>query len=126
MRPCRSHPFVVLLLAFFGLQLFQIVVEPIEALVEEAAVVFEPIVDVLERPRLDAARPPLRLAAARDQAGALQHLEMLGDRRQAHGEGLGQFRHRGLAQRQPRQDGAAGGIGEGGEGGVEGQFEPSG
>jgi len=55
----------------------------------------------------------MRLAAARDQAGALQHLEMLGDGGEAHLEGLCQLRHRGLAQRQPRQDGPPRGIGEG-------------
>src|SRR5208282_5237743 len=39
----------------FGLQNFQIDVEAIEALFEEPAIVFEPVVDVLERLRLDAA-----------------------------------------------------------------------
>src|SRR5262249_37774912 len=61
------------------LQLLQIEIEAIEALVPEAAIAFEPAVDVLERSRFDPARPPLRFAAAHDQAGALQHLEMLGD-----------------------------------------------
>src|SRR5580704_16753179 len=62
----------------FGLQHFQIGVEAIETLLEEPAIAFEPIVDVFERLRLDAAGAELRFAAARDQAGALQHLEMLG------------------------------------------------
>src|ERR1700680_3375535 len=44
---------------WLGLQLLQIDVEAIEALVEEAAVMLQPIVDVLERPRLDPAWPPL-------------------------------------------------------------------
>src|SRR2546430_12039144 len=35
----------------------------------------------------------------------------------SHLEGLGQLGHRGLAQRQPREDGPTGGIGEGCEGG---------
>src|ERR1700692_2550954 len=64
----------------FDLQRLQVVVEPIEALVEKTPVMAEPIVDVFERPRLDAAGPPLRFAAAGDQAGALQHFEMLGNR----------------------------------------------
>src|ERR1700686_1402928 len=67
----------------FGLRRFQIGVEAIKALLEEPAIVFEPVVDVFECLRLDAAGAELRFAAARDQAGALQHLEMLGDRRQA-------------------------------------------
>src|SRR6202161_3267500 len=81
----------------FGLQRLQIDVEAIQALVEKAAVKAEPLVDILQRPRLDPARPPLCRAAARDQTGALQHLEMLGHRRQAHGEGVRQLRHRGFA-----------------------------
>ena len=44
---------------------------------------------------------------------------MLGDGRQAHGERLGQFGHRGLAAGEPRQDRAPGRIGERGEGGAE-------
>ena len=102
-----------------GLQHFQIGVEAIETFLEEPAIVFEPVVDVLERLRLDAAGAELRFAAARDQAGALQHLEMLGDRRQAHGERFCQFHDGGFAERQAGQDGAAGRIGERGEGGVE-------
>src|SRR5580704_3290317 len=57
--------------AFFGLQLFQVSVQPVEALVEKAPVMREPIVDVFKRPRLDAARPPLRFTAAGNEAGAL-------------------------------------------------------
>src|SRR5258706_443670 len=56
-----------------GLQLAQVHFETIETLLPEAPVVLQPLVDRLERLRLDPARPPLRLAAARDQPGALQH-----------------------------------------------------
>jgi len=45
-----------------------------------------------------------------------QHLQMLGHRRPAHREGLGDLADARLAQRQPRQDRAAGGVGQGGEG----------
>src|SRR5262249_46356505 len=70
--PCRSRlfaaaMFLVLTLTRLGLQLLQIIAEAVETLLVEAAVVLEPVVDVLERPRLDAAGPELRLAAARDQ-----------------------------------------------------------
>src|SRR6202044_2711795 len=80
---CRSRLFAAamfLALRFrrLGLQHFQIGVEAIQTLLEEPAIVFEPVVDALERLRLDAAGAELRLAAARDQAGAFQHLEMLG------------------------------------------------
>ena len=65
------------------------------------------------------ARPPLRLAAARDQASPLQHLEMFGDGRHAHLEWLGQLRNRSFARGQTCQDGPPCRIGEGGEGGAE-------
>ena len=61
------------------LQDFEIVVEPIEALLPQAAIAFEPVVNAFQRGRFEPAGPPLRLAAARDQAGVFQHLEMLGD-----------------------------------------------
>src|ERR1700722_7031217 len=66
---CRSRLFAAamfLALRFrrFGLQDFQIGVEAIKALLEEPAIVFEPVVDALERLRLDAAGAGLRLAAA--------------------------------------------------------------
>jgi len=44
---------------------------------------------------------------------------MLGDCWAAHLEGLGQLAHRGLAEREPRKDGAPGRVGKGGEGGAE-------
>src|SRR5687767_9776377 len=82
LRPPALLFFFVLLLR---LQFAQIVVETIEALLPEAAIVLQPLVHGLERLHLDAAGPPLRLTAARDQSGALQNLQMLGDRRHAHG-----------------------------------------
>src|SRR2546421_9012385 len=77
------------MLFLLGLQLAQVIVEAIEALFPEPPIALEPIGDFLEPDRLEPARPPLRLAAARDQAGALRHLEGLGDGGQGHIEGLG-------------------------------------
>src|SRR5215469_17745441 len=102
-----------------ALQLLQIHIEPIEALFPEFAIAPQPDVDVLERRALDAARPPLRFAAARDQARTLQHLQMLRHRRQAHVKRLGQLGDGCLAQRQTREDRTPGRIGERGEGGAE-------
>src|SRR5579883_2957618 len=107
--------FRILCLRGFGLELLQVGVQAIEALVEKAAVKSEPLVDLLEGARLDPAGPPLRLTAARDQAGTLQHFQVLRHGREAHGERLRQLGHRGLAPRQARQDGATGGIGQRGE-----------
>src|SRR5439155_7515277 len=73
---------------FFRFELAQIVVQPVEPLVPEPAVVLDPLGGVLQRRRLQPARPPLRFAAARDQAGALQHLQMLRDGGKAHREGF--------------------------------------
>jgi hypothetical protein len=59
-------------------------------------------------------------------AGTPQHFQVLGHRRQAHGERLGELYDRRIAERKPRQDGAAGRIGQGGEEGVEVAHEPYG
>src|SRR5262245_39148574 len=116
---------------FLGLHLVQVAVEAIESFVPKATVAFEPVVDLLEGAWLDAARPPLRLAAPHDEVGALQHLEMLGDGRQAHVEWLGELGDRGLTECEPRQDGAPRRIGERRKGGAEaigchGAIEPDG
>src|SRR5437868_1878267 len=63
-----------------GLQRAEIVLQAVEPLLPEPAILLEPIVDALQGVELDPARPPLRLTAARDQAGVLQHLKMPGDR----------------------------------------------
>src|SRR6187455_1130030 len=85
------------ILAFgrLGLQLAEIVLQAVEPLLPKPAIILEPLIDRLQRLRLDLAGPPLRLAAARDQACTLQHLEMLGDGRAADVEWLGQLGHRG-------------------------------
>src|SRR5262245_14908137 len=102
-----------------GLQLAQVIVQAIETFLPEAAIGLEPRIDALEGVGLDAAGPPLRLAAARDEARTLQHLEMLGDGRKAHLERLRHLGHGRLAQHEPRQDGATRRIGESRERGAE-------
>src|SRR5687767_10145217 len=64
---------------FLRLQFLQVAVQPVEALVPEAAVVLHPVGGVLQRLGAEPARPPLRLPAAFDQPGAFQHFQMLGD-----------------------------------------------
>jgi hypothetical protein len=61
---------------------------------------------------VEPAGAPLRLAALLDEAGALQHLEMLRDRRQAHVEGGRQLGDRRLSPGQASEDRAPGWIGE--------------
>src|SRR6476469_1675940 len=90
-----------------------------ETFVPKLAVALEPLVDLLQRIRRDAAGAPLRLAAPGDEAGALKHLEVLGDGGAAHLEGLGELRHGGLAKSKPGENGAPGRIGKGCERGAE-------
>src|SRR6266849_6140898 len=56
-----------LLLVF---QFGQIGIQPIKAVFPEAAIVLDPIGNVLQRLGVEPARPPLRLPAARDEASA--------------------------------------------------------
>src|SRR5207302_4253877 len=119
---CADSVATLLAAAMFLLLLFQltqIVFQAIEALLPEAAIVLQPVGGVLERTRLEPAGTPLRLATARDQAGALQHLEVLGDGGKAHLEWLAQLRDRGHTGGEASEDRTPGGIGEGGEGGAE-------
>ena len=102
-----------------GLHFLEQGVEALEARLEQRAVVLQPAGGVGQRLGLEPAGAALGVAAARDQAGALQHLEMLGDRGLAHRERLGELVHRGLAQRQPGEDRPARRVGKSGEGGVE-------
>src|SRR5687768_18252739 len=123
-RGSRSRSMLLLadtlLLRFvLRLQLAKIILQAVETFFPEAAIALQPIVNAFQSLGFDAARAPLRLASARDQAGALQHLEVLGDRRAADVEGLGQLVHRGLAERQPRQDRPARRVGEGCEFGAQ-------
>src|ERR1700731_4770408 len=49
------------ILLLIGLFFFEIIVQPVEAGVPEAAILFKPVVDVFEGGWLDPAWPPLRL-----------------------------------------------------------------
>jgi hypothetical protein len=56
---------------------------------------------------------------ALQKSRGFENTQVLGNGRQGDVEGFRQFRDRGFALGQARQDGAAGGIGERAEGGVE-------
>src|SRR3954468_20368399 len=101
------------------LDLSQVAVETIEASLPELAVQLEPLRHVLQRPRLEPARTPLRRAAARDQACPLEHLQVLRHGGQAHREGLGQLRHGRLTAREAREDLPPRRVCQGGERAVE-------
>src|SRR6516225_7140394 len=103
---------VAVTLPFRALQLAEIVVEAIKAVVPKMPVVLEPLGSVLERPGGNPAGPPLGLAAAPDQPGALQHLQVLRDRGKAHCEGFGELADRGLARGEACEDRAPRRVGE--------------
>ena len=94
-------------------------IPPIWRLLKETAVFIDPVGNFSERTGVEMTGTPLRVAAARDQSGAFEHFEMLRDGGERHLDRFGQLRHGCFAGRQPRQDGPAGRIGEGGEGGGE-------
>src|SRR5688572_4646388 len=78
------------------LKLVEIGIHAVEAFVPEAAITFDPACHLLERPRFEPRRPPLRIAPAADQPCLLQHLQMPGDGRQADVEGRGEAGDRSL------------------------------
>src|SRR5688500_14084909 len=88
---------VVLSSLFLGLELAKVVIQAIEALVPDPAVLLEPVGDVAKRRRVESGRTPLGIAAAADEAGAREHLEVPGHGWQAHRERAGQLADGGLA-----------------------------
>lgn len=102
-----------------SLHLDEILVQAIEALIPNPAIALDPLGDLLERASLEPAWPPLRPAAACDQSGALQYLEMLRNSGEGRVEGLGQFLDRGFTRSEARKDRAPSGVGQGPEGGAE-------
>src|SRR6185295_4491722 len=101
------------------LELVEQRVEPLEIRVPHLPITLDPQIRGLEGLCLEVTRPPLRISAARDEPRALEHLEVLRDRRLAHIERLGELVDRGIAGSQTREYRAPCRIGEGGEDRVE-------
>ena len=93
--------------------------EPIEPGLPDLPVSTDPLDGVIERCGLEAAGPVLGVLSSRDQPRALEHLEVLGDRLEAHVERFGQLVHRRLAVGEPGEDRSARRVGEGCEGDAE-------
>src|ERR1700693_1470838 len=108
-----AAPFPVLLsLIVFHLLLyfFQVLAQPIETLRPDLPVALDPLGHLFEPLRLEPARPPLGLAPLRDQPGALQHLQVLRNAREAQCERFRQLGHRLLTRSEASEDRPAGGV----------------
>ena len=85
----------------------------------ELAVSLEPAIELFQAFRLAAAGSILGGAAAFDQAGLFEDLEVSGDSREGHVEGSGEVLHGGFAPGEGGEDGPSGGVGEGRKEGAE-------
>src|SRR5262245_18194757 len=110
-KPRAGSTSVPLTRAALSLQRAQVIVQAIEPRVPELAVVGQPRIDAAQRAGRQAAWPPLRRPRTCDEAGALEHLQMLGNGRPADLEGLGQLVDAHLAAGQAGENGAPGRIG---------------
>src|SRR4030088_1330210 len=86
------------------LQFAEMVVQTIEAQLPELAVAPHPVGGLLEALCLQSARSPLRVAAAGDEAGALENLQVFRDRGKRHIERLRQLRDRRVALGEAGED----------------------
>src|SRR4051794_33571488 len=99
--------------------LAQVRVEPVHAGLPRLLARLHPLDRVVERLGLHPARPPLLVAASGDQPGALENLQVSGDRRQTHRERFREIVDGRLALGQAGEDLATRRVGEGGEGEAE-------
>ena len=111
--PLRASTVFLLLL-----HLLEVIVQACKLPFPEAAKGLDPVSDILERNRDKPAWTPLRVAPAHYQAGALQHVQVLGDRGLAQGEGLHEFRYIRFSSRETSEDSASCGIPKRAEGQV--------
>src|SRR3989442_6409784 len=78
---------------FLGFELLEQGIEALVVALPQPAVTFQPLGSLPQPLGLEAARPPLCVAAARNQAGALQYPQVLGNRRLAPREPLRPLPH---------------------------------
>src|SRR5690242_8013901 len=100
----------------FRLELGEVLTETIEALLPEPSVGRRPLRDLAQRPCVQMAGTPLRLPAARDEACALEHTQVLRDGRATDREWRRELRDRRWPPREPREDRAPRGVGKGRQG----------
>src|SRR5262245_31333397 len=90
-----------------ALHLLEKSVETCEVRLPDRPVLLEPRARLSERLPFETAWPPLSVLPNTDQSRPLEHLQVLGDRRLADGEGVRKLRDRGLSERKTREDRAA-------------------
>jgi hypothetical protein len=80
-----------MLLGLLRLKCGEIAIEPTHILFPEPAIVLYPIRNLPKRSSFQTAGTPLRVAAAPDETGAFENLEMFGDGWRADGKRLGEI-----------------------------------
>jgi hypothetical protein len=103
----------------FLLVLGQVLVETVEALFPEGAVLRDPVGGRRQGLRIETAVVDPPLAALLDEPGVLQHFQVLRDCGQRHLEGRSKVGHAGLSEREPREDSAARRVRESGKRSIE-------
>src|SRR5690606_15376607 len=113
----RSAMLSVCILFLLSLEFFEVIIQLIKSLFPKTPVWFEVICNLLQGLCFELAWPPLRLTALRNEPGALQYLEVLGDGGRTHFEGLGQLLDGRFAGGKTCKDGAPGRVSKCREGG---------
>jgi hypothetical protein len=80
--------------------------------------VLDPREGIAHRPGRERGTPDPAVTLNGSEPGALEHAYVLGHRRQRHVEARGELADRGVPRRQPREDLAAGAVGESEERGI--------
>jgi hypothetical protein len=80
-----------MLRSFLCFQLSQVFVQSVHAVFPGPTVLFEPLSNLPKGSTLEAARPPLRVATATDQARPFQNLEVFRHGRRSDRKRLGEF-----------------------------------
>src|SRR5262252_5229417 len=111
-----AEPLSVIALALRGLELFEIVVHPVEAGLPDGPVAFSPGRDLLKWRRVQGARSVLGSLTPHHQPGPFQHLDVFRDRRKRHLERLGELVDGRAAFCEAGEDRSPRRVGQGGEG----------
>ena len=113
--------FLLLLIFFFDRWILaEETFEGIESAFPEAAVLGDPVFGLLQGSGRELAEARAADFLLRDEAGVLEDADVLHHSGQGHAVRAGKVGHRGFAKHEGSEDGAAGGVGECAEGGIEG------